>query len=266
MLSAFYDALVNHSDIGQTLYRIRDLTCLKIDKDFEFVFACDSLGGIGQKPLDQVFATPRTVGHFSLRVPLFEVLGAGARPFLIIDTLSVEAGPYGQAILEAIKELAATIGLTDPIHFNGSMEKNLFPQQTGVGVTVVGIASANSLHIGSARAGDTLILAGKPKSAPKYEVRVDDPEFISVYELQWLRNKFGVRDVVPIGSRGVAGEAQDLADSCGLFAEVSADLTDIHQSGGPHTAVLAACEPSVLADIQQTLNCPVLPIGTLKSM
>ncbi len=263
MLGEFYQALLEHRPVTNILYRARDLTCWRLDSSWQMVIACDSLGAIGEKPLDIAKAAARTVGHFSLRVPLIEVIAAGAKPFLIIDALSIETGNYSQAILAGIKELAAEVGLQHDVHFNGSMEKNVVPLQTGVGITVIGLASTDHLQIGTAKSGDLLLLVGRPKSAPTHEVRVGDPDIISLQQVEWLRSMDGIHEMVPVGSGGVLAEIQQLADSVQLRAKMDEVYAEDTQSGGPHTSLIVSCERETAEMVIKILDCPVRLIGRL---
>ena len=263
MLGEFYQALIEHRPVADFLYRVRDLTCWRLHSSWQMVVACDSLGAIGEKPLDIAQASARTVGHFSLRVPLIEVIAAGAKPFLIIDALSIEISPYSQNILAGIKELAAEIGLQDEVHFNCSMEKNVFPLQTGVGITVIGLASMDHLQIGTAKSGDMLLLVGKPKSAPTHEVRIGDSDIVSLQQVEWLRSLDGVHEMVPVGSNGVMEETRQLADSVRLRALVNDVYEEDAQSGGPHTSMIVSCDLEAVELVMKSLDCPVRLIGKL---
>ena len=259
----FYEALLRREDVSDWLFKARDLTCLRVAPQWQLVVACDSLGGIGQKPLDLVQAAPETVGHFSLRVPLLEVICAGARPFLIIDTLSVEAGAYGQAILAGIKALAAEAGLIDDVHFNGSTEKNVLSQQTGLGVTVVGMADSVNARLGTSMPGDLLLLVGLPKSAPAHDVRIGDPDIVTLREVEWLRAQNGVHDMVPVGSRGVAEEAHQLAEYSRTTPILDGAFANARDSGGPHTSVLVACSAEIAPALIKKLHSPIQRVGRL---
>ncbi len=262
------EALARGASGSEWLVKIRDLTVLRVAPQVSMVFACDALGGIGMKPLDLVRASAETVGHFSLRVPLLEVLCAGAKPFLVMDTLSVEVGEYGLAILAGIKRLAAEAGLVADAHFNGSMEKNVSPKQTGVGVTVAGMAQGD-LPLCVSRPGDAVLLVGVPKSAPTHEVRIGDSDIVSVQEVLWLREQQGVHDMVPVGSRGARLEAQDLAASSHTELVLDAvwmGTNDVDDSGGPHTAVLVACDAGSVSRLRVGLQSPVSVIGELIEM
>ena len=91
-----------------------------------------------------------------------------------------------------MKALAAEIGLTDPRVFNGSTEDNVATAQTGVGVVALGMAHASEFAEVASRQEYMLAVAGVPKSAPKHEVRMGDPEILSMQDLRWLRRQIGV--------------------------------------------------------------------------
>ena len=265
--SEFYRRLKGGQRVSSYLTRCRDLTCLRADDAHMLVLAADSVGGIGSKPLDAVQAPPEVVGHFALRVPLMEVMAAGATPFLIVDNLSVEAGGYGEAILAGMKRLAETVGLEDSIHFNGSTEDNVTTLQTGVGVTVVGLVSNADFRVGSSKPGDRLMAAGYPKSAPHHRVTVDDPDILELRQLQALRRQSQVADIVPVGSRGIRYETAQLANAAGLLPRLGAGALTLalDASGGPGTCVVFSWRGSDLAQLTEYVTAPLTPIGWLES-
>lgn len=247
----------------QQVQRFRDLTLIFTADAQVWVLACDGLGGIGQLPADVVSASPAVVGHFALRVPLMEVLAAGARPVAVMDTLTSPRGDYSAAMIAAMRELASEVGLTDPAAFNGSTEDNVLTVQTGVGVTVLAVASRSRLALGTARSGQWVGLAGLPKSAPQHTVSPGDPEMISLPELWSLRHLAGVSDIVPVGSRGMYAEVEELAASAGLRWEASSERGDWRDSGGPSTCVVFACDPSIAPSIARILRAPLSWLGYL---
>lgn len=148
---------------------LRDLTVLPLGVDLLLVVACDSVGGIGSKPADSHYVAAADTAHFAARVPLLELLAAGARPALVVDTLCVESEPTGAAMAAAVRELAVAVGLDDPAAVTGSTEDNVITQATGVGVTVIGSARPTDLRVGRSGPGDDVVCLGPAA------VRADPP-------------------------------------------------------------------------------------------
>ena len=69
-----------------SITRLRDLLLADIPAS-RLVIACDTIGGIGPRPDDSYPADPVWCAHLGARVPLLEVLCAGARPLVLVDTL-----------------------------------------------------------------------------------------------------------------------------------------------------------------------------------
>jgi hypothetical protein len=231
--------------------RVRDLSLVPLTEDTVLVVACDSVGAIGPKPGDAVSAEGETVGYFAARVPLLEVLCAGAVPLLVVDALMVELEPTGSAILAGVRRACREAGLDEDAAVTGSTEENVPTNATGVGVMVLGVAPRASLYPGAAQSGDGLYLLGVPKSAPTHAVVMGDPEMVAMRAILDLRSHSTVHDLLPVGSRGAAWEAGQLAASAGLRARLElgnvADGELLRRSGGPATAVLvaAAVPPTV---------------------
>ena len=241
--------------------RVRDLTVMRLGEGFVLGVACDSVGGIGAKALDTVFAEPFAVGYFALRVPVMELVSLAFRPFLIVDPLCVESGTYSEEILAGMKALAAEIELTDPCVFNGSTEDNVITNQTGVGVVVLGLAHPEEFVEVASTQEHMLVAAGLPKSAPNHEVHIGDPEILSMRDLRWLRRQTGVGDIVPVGSRGIAHEVEQLAASANLAYRFEDVDISLHASGGPSACVVFSCLPEICAQLAEGLSCPLTPIG-----
>jgi hypothetical protein len=219
--------------------RIRDLLIL----DGTLVIAADSIGGIGPKPADTVYSDARTVAHFALRVPLLEVICSGARPIAVIDNLCVERDPTGAPMIEEILRLAAEAGV-GPSAVTGSTEENVTTRATAVGVTVIGRVDPGDLLSGGSHSGDVVICAGLPVSAPLDEVWIGHPAQVSVTVVAAVVSSGLVHDALPVGSRGLAWEVAQLAESAGL-EPVWLDTTGVPltASGGPASCVLFSCHP-----------------------
>lgn len=252
-------------DPVKQLKKIRDLTVMRINEKQFLVVACDSDGGIGNKPHDAVRVPEDVLGQFAVRVPLFEIISCGARPFLVIDCLSIEMEPSGAKILHEIRRYVnEEAGFAGKVQFTGSSEENVPTVQTGVGITVLGMADREGFTAGTSRAGDQVLCIGIPKSGPDHEIRPEDPDLISVKELITLRNQSFVRDILPVGSQGILREADQLAESSGCsFQAFGHSDVDLHRSAGPATSVLLTTDKNRIHEISRLVSAPVTAVGAL---
>ena len=170
----------------------------------QLVVACDSCAGAGDKPHDHVHVTPYTVGRFTCRVPLLEVLALGAQPFLVVSAIGVEPEPTGAEILRGIRDEMRTAGVPDGSVLI-STEKNMPVSQTAAGVTVLAGLPRGFMRYGLGRAGDMVAAVGLPKVGA--EVCLDDPEIADIPTLQLALAFPFLREALPVGSAGIAREA-----------------------------------------------------------
>lgn len=244
--------------------RVRDLTVMELDDERLLVIACDSVGSIGPKPADRYPASARTVAHFAARVPLIEVLAAGARPEVIVDTLSVEMDPTGAEMIAEFRAIAAELGLGSE-RVTGSTEDNVATAATGIGVTVIASAARDGLRPGTARPGDRVLCIGRPTSAPEDRIEIGDPRMVPLPLLARLVALPGVGDALPVGSRGVGAELAVLAESNGLaLLPVEHDL-DLARSGGPASCVLLTVHPAEVPHVEALVAgaVPLTHVGDL---
>jgi hypothetical protein len=242
--------------------RVRDLLIL----DGTLVIAADSIGGIGPKPADTVSSDARTVAHFALRVPLLEVLCAGARPIAVIDNLCVELEPTGVPMIEEIRRLAAEAGIP-PLAVTGSTEENVTTRSTGIGVTVIGRIGPGGLLSGGSQSEDVVICAGIPLSAPQDEVWIGHPGQVTVAAVSAVLGCGLVHDALPVGSRGLAWEVAQLAESAGLAHDwLDVAGVQLTASGGPASCVLFSCHPDSVEAIVGRLGAatPVSVVARLQ--
>lgn len=243
-----------------SVHRVRDLLVL----DGDLVVVTDSIGGIGPKPADTVVADAATVAHFALRVPLLEVLCAGARPIAVVDALCVELQPTGEAMIAEIQRLAAEAGV-DPSAVTGSTEENVVTAATGIGVTVLGRLGPSGLLAGGSLPGDVVLCAGLPISAPRDEIRIGHPDQVTVSAVAAGLASGKVHDALPVGSKGLAWELPQLALTAGLDVDWTPSVVSRTDSGGPASCVLFSCAPADAATLAALLApAPVHQVATLR--
>lgn len=245
--------------------RVRDLSVLSIAPGVLLVVACDSNGGIGPKAHDTVCTSGYELGRLAARVPLEEIIACGATPILLIDTLNVERELTGAAIIAGARDEMRDAGM-DPLHsLNGSTEENVATVATGVGIVVLGLATDERFRPGRVRAGEVVLCVGVPKSAPRYSVVSDDPAILRPSAVRQLAGLDVVGDILPVGSRGVAAEAHDLAAFAGMtFVPSASPAIDLTASGGPGTCCLVAVPPEAIARVHALPGLP--PVAVIGHM
>ena len=171
--------------------KCRDLTLVEMNGDNLLVIACDSLGAIGTKEEDYLKTSGSIVGRFTVRVPLMEVMAAGAVPLLIINTLSVEMDPTGKDIIAGIREELTLAGLGRPYSYRQYGGKHA-TRQTGVGITVIGKAAAADLRLGKVQVGDPVYCLGQPRVGSEVLAGVvpDVPLLKKLLAQPWVQGKF----------------------------------------------------------------------------
>lgn len=244
--------------------QVRDLTLVELGEGFSLVVAVDSDGGIGALAHDVVKVPGYLVGRFALRVPLLELLCCGAAPLAAFDMLTVSMDAYGEEILRGLRDTIREAGLPPDFPLSGSTEENVATSMTGVGTAALGIVREEDFRPGTSSPGDVLLCVGFPKSAPEDEISLEDPEIVRFSDVRMLLGTEGVHDLLPVGSRGIAHEAAELARAAGLqFGATSQPNANLNRSGGPATCLLVSVEERAISTVRGGLKSPVFEVGTL---
>ncbi len=251
-----------HSFPTKTVETARDISVFEVSDDSVMVVGCDSVGGIGPKPLDKVKVSGHTLGRFTARVALMEVLAVGATPVCLTNTLGVEPDPTGFEIVEGIKSEVQLAGLDSSLVVIGSMEKTVVVEQTGIGVTVVGLASKNKLKIGLSKLDDLIVSVGRPNVKDEVLPAEERGEIADLEDLLKLMSCDFVHDVIPVGSQGIMHEVNVLAKDSGLRAKLELPEVDAKRSAGPATVVVVTVSKNALSRLSGLINKPIQVIGS----
>ena len=239
-------------------YSRRDLTVISGFGGKSMVLACDSCGAAGQKPGDKLTVPPYYTGKLTARVCLTELLCCGAVPSLIGNVLSCEMEPTGREIIRGIEDELAISGHGD-VHITGSTEENFETIMTAAGIFAVGFADDTALRFGRAMGGDKLLLFGRPLSGS--DVLLDSPGFY--FEISHLLGMNEVRELVPVGSKGIGYEAMNLAALDGLRFAAANTGVDLACSAGPASCLLVLCSDSISGRIRDMFPS-ALVIGAME--
>lgn len=242
--------------------RFRDLTLIDQENDKILVIACDSSGGIGNKPEDIVKVPEEIVGYYAARVAIMEVLSIGAEILTVIDTLSVEMEPTGRRIIQGIERLLQEAGI-DTIALNGSTEENIPTCQTAMGITVIGEVHKKDVRANKSKKGDYVVVLGIPKVGNEVIIPFDE-EICSIKELQNLLRLKEVKEIYPVGSKGILYEVNCLARSNQRELKILENQNiDLKKSAGPATVIIFTVNPKDISKVQEKIEKPLEVIGEL---
>lgn len=241
----------------------RDITVVRIDNKRSLVIACDVSGGIGPKAGDSLSVSGEKIGYFTARVALMEIMAVGVTPITVVDTLSVEYEPTGKEIIEGIKKVVTEIGLDFETVINGSTEDNIMTFETGVGVTAIGLAEKGSLRMSCSHKGDLLAVIGIPLVGEEMLEKKDMA--VSIDDLKNLLKKNYIREIIPVGSKGIGYEADLLASMSDLKVDFSDGLNfDLKKSAGPSSVFLLSISPDKLLNLREDIcHKPIEVLGRL---
>ncbi len=239
----------------------RDLSFVNINSEEMLVIACDSCGAIGNKERDIVKVEPEIVGFHTAKVAIMEVISIGAKPIALVNNLSVEIDSTGEEIIKGILNALTPLNLKDNIIVTGSTEENFPVCQTAMGVTVIGIVNKNSWQLPKTLKGDLGILIGIPKVGE--EILLDQGrETLSLEALLKLKEYPEINEIVPVGSKGILYELNEMSKSNGLSIVLNGDTNiDLKKSAGPATCVIVSTGQGGLEKLQRELSLPINVLG-----
>ena len=221
----------------------RDLTQLPLDKVNDLVIACDSSAGIGKKADDQVTIASSVMAAFTIRVPLLEFICHGVTPLAAVDTVGNEMYPTGQAVIQGIRDELTHAGFAG-LSLNGSTEDNMTTQTTSVGVTLIGKLAHSDLVPATPEPLHVFQL-GRPLVGDAVVAHIND--IFSYDQVKAIRRFVGVQDMLPVGSKGIAYEVNQIAKTQQhprLTWSVGVDQQQLTTSAGPATVVIVAVRES----------------------
>lgn len=243
------------------MFKFRDLTIVDITPEQRMVISCDSSGGIGDKEADVVKVNPEVLGYYTTQVALMELLATGATPITVVNTLGVEMEQTGKRIISGIKRALRPLNLVDDILVTGSTEENIPVCQTSMGITIIGIIDRSNWRPKKAESGDLIVAIGVPKVGQEV-VEDNGREIMSVGLLLELLEKSYIKDILPVGSKGIDYEINVMASTSDLNCKIYENIDiDIHKTAGPATCVIIAINKDDYEDLKKHISIPINNVG-----
>lgn len=241
--------------------KFRDLTLVTLNEKQMLVISCDSSGGIGEKENDIVSTPPEVVGYYTTHVALVEVIATGATPITVVNALAVEMNDTGKRILYGVKQALKSLSIDEDNIITGSTEENIPVCQTAMGITVIGIVEKKNWKLPNTNSGQLAVVIGIPKVG---KAVLDDAgrEILSIPDLLQLVNNSEVREIIPVGSKGILYELEQMASTNKLTFELYDDIkVDISKSAGPATCAICSIDENSFDSLKALINIPVNIIG-----
>ncbi|CAM3266231.1 AIR synthase related protein [Vagococcus fessus] len=223
--------------------QFRDLTVIPFNEKENLVIACDSSASIGMKSHDFIKAPPSIMAAYCLRVPLLELFSVGAEILSVVDLIGNEYENTGKEMLEGIKSELMKADLSS-VPINGSTEENMPTVMSTIGITVIGKVSKDNFRFGKLKEADYIGYFGVPYVGT--EVVANHETIFSYPELKQLLNEEGIREILPVGSKGILNESITLANSSNLsfkLRDKEIDTEHLEKSAGPATVLVIGISP-----------------------
>lgn len=214
--------------------------------------------------MDKVKASGYALGRFTARVALMEVLSTGAKPICVVNTLCVEPKPTGLEIVQGIRDEMRQAGLSSKSAVTGSSEKNIPVRQTGLGITVIGIAMRARLRMSLSKKKDSVVSVGIPLVGSEVLLGERKGLIADTKDLLRLLNLGFVHEVIPVGSHGILHEAETIAKESNLKFELAdRPELDVKKSAGPATVIIATLPELQLPRLLREIAKPINSVGRL---
>jgi len=240
--------------------KIKDVTLVSLNQNQSIIIACDSCGGIGMKKYDQLKTSSAIMAKYTVRVAVLEVLCTGAEVVCLVNTICNEMNPTGLDVLRGIREELLAAELPEAT-LTGSTEENFATFATGVGITAIGVAENECIKINTITKNALLIALGTPKVGQEV-LDSKAKELLDYKTVRKLAKSEDVYELLPVGSKGILYEAEQLAGNNNLGLSIYDKIkVDLKKSAGPSTVILAAVNESFLSNWQ--FACSVEIIGEL---
>jgi hypothetical protein len=245
-----------------TLMKRGDVTLMKLPTGLILSLSYTSSGGIGPKPMDKIKVDGFTLGRFMTRVALMDTISINSWPKLMVATLSVEMNPTGIEILRGMRSEAKKIGMDPDQSISMNTEENISTDQTGLGVTAVGLVHEDELRMGRTQPNDALVLIGEPKVGDEVIQAEKEGKIADLHDLVRLTQLDFIHDLIPVDTQGIAYEARMIAHMVGRQVEFYNNLKiDLEKPAGPATAVLTTMDEAQIEKLTWITRKPITIVG-----
>lgn len=138
--------------------------------------------------------------------------------------------------------------------------------QTGMGITVLGICMEKELKIGKSLNNDLIVALGEPKVGSEVidALKANARSIVMVEDVQKLSKMVFVHEIVTVGHDGIKGSLEMMQSIAGYKYRMDEGMDiDIEKSAGPSTVVLITVEGKNMEMVKKSVKKLVQVIGRI---
>jgi hypothetical protein len=234
---------------------MRDVLFVPFANGMELVVAADGSAAIGEKEKDLVNVPYDIVAYFTARVAFMELLSVGAEPYAVVLQNFV-ADQAWELLCRGIRQTCEELRIDIPI--TGSSESNFSTIQSAVGVTAIGTIERDKKRIAITPKGAKFAVIGEPLVGD--EVLKRKERIIPLALFSQLLKQPHIYEIVPIGSKGIYYELQQLLQANGLAFSSCSCALPLFASSGPSTSILISYHPCVEGEVKKLAKDLFFPL------
>ncbi|WP_165998507.1 ATP-binding protein [Bacillus sp. Cs-700] len=219
---------------------MRDGTVIELGAE-TLIITSDNSGAIGMKEQDHVAVPYDVVAYYAFRVAVMENIALGGMPVSVVMHNFCGDREW-KALVSGVERGKRELGFDHEITITGSSETNMPLLQSALGVVVIGKQHRTLPKVRIEYATKFAVI-GKPLVG---EEVVNEVTAIAPLELfRWVSEQEGVQAVLPVGSKGIIYELNELVDSVEVVESMVQTDLDLYKSSGPATSFIMAYDGAV---------------------
>ena len=219
---------------------MRDGTVIGLG-DETLIITSDNSGAIGLKEQDHVTVPYDVVSYYAFRVAAMENIALGGHPVSVVMH-NFCGGSEWVALVSGVERGKLELGFECEITITGSSETNMPLLQSALGVVVIGKQNRTLPEV---RLDDATKFAVIGKPLVGEEVVKEEIAIAPLELFRWMSEQESVYAVLPVGSKGVLYELNELVDDVDIEENRVRSKLDLHKSSGPATCFIVAYDGTV---------------------
>ncbi|MFK3960840.1 ATP-binding protein [Pseudalkalibacillus hwajinpoensis] len=225
---------------------MRDGTVIELGHE-TLVITSDNSGAIGQKEHDHVSVPYEVVAYYAFRVAVMENIALGGVPVSVVMHNFCGEREW-EALVSGVERGKRKLDFNHEITITGSSETNMPLLQSALGVVVLG---NQKRELPEERLDEATKFAVIGKPLVGEEVVNEEAAIAPLGLFRWMSEQEGVQALLPVGSKGILYELNELVDGMEVGESMVCSAIDLRKSSGPATCFLVAYDGVVEEQLRE---------------